>query len=155
MRISRGSVQPFYRHTGKGRWSWARHNGGMCSRDKVATWSRRRRRVVARPSGIDGPVACTRRVWVDSGQGRAIWSLAGRGLLGRCSLARLAGVGMPRRVAVHLYWPEQSRGRERRKREGERKGLGFKLNFLKLSNRNLKNFEHESCRKFENLQQLF
>jgi hypothetical protein len=35
---------------------------------------------------------------------------------------------------------------------GERKGLGFILNFLKILNRNLKNFEHRSCREFENLQ---
>jgi hypothetical protein len=41
------------------------------------------------------------------------------------------------------------------KREGVREGSGFKLNFLKISNRNLKNFEHESSREFENLQLLF
>jgi hypothetical protein len=49
----------------------------------------------------------------------------------------------------------QNRGEERREREGERKGLGFKLNFLKILSRKLKNFEHKSCREFENLQLLF
>jgi hypothetical protein len=58
---------------------------------------------------------------------------------------------MPCRVVVLLYRLEQSRGGERREREGERKGPGLKLNFLKISNRNLKNFKHESCRKFKNL----
>jgi hypothetical protein len=41
------------------------------------------------------------------------------------------------------------------KREGEREGPKFKLNFLKISNRNLKNFKHKSYREFENLQLLF
>jgi hypothetical protein len=58
---------------------------------------------------------------------------------------------MPCHVAALFCWPGQSRGGERREREGERKGPGFKLNFLKISNRNLKNFEHESCREFENI----
>jgi hypothetical protein len=58
-------------------------------------------------------------------------------------------------MAALLCRLEQSRGGERRQREGERKGLGFKLNFLKISNQNLKNFEHKSCREFENLQLLF
>jgi hypothetical protein len=35
-------------------------------------------------------------------------------------------------MAVLLYRPEQSRGGERREREGEKKGLEFKLNFLKF-----------------------
>jgi hypothetical protein len=35
---------------------------------------------------------------------------------------------------------------------GERKGPGFKLNFLKILNKNLKNFEHKSCREFEKIQ---
>jgi hypothetical protein len=48
----------------------------------------------------------------------------------------------------------QNRGGERREREGERKKPG-KLNFLKISNRNLKNFKHENCREFKNLQFLF
>jgi hypothetical protein len=48
-----------------------------------------------------------------------------------------------------LYVTEQGRGE---KREGEREELGFKLNFLKISNRNLKNSKHKSCREFENLQ---
>jgi hypothetical protein len=56
--VSRGSGQPFYRCTGNGRWSWVRHNGGRHSRDKVAARARRRRRIVARPSRIDGNVAC-------------------------------------------------------------------------------------------------
>jgi hypothetical protein len=58
-------------------------------------------------------------------------------------------------VATLLCRPEQSRGGERREREGERKGSGFKLNFLKISNRNFKNFECESCREFENLRLSF
>jgi hypothetical protein len=36
------------------------------------------------------------------------------------------------------YRLEQSKGGERRQSEGERKELGFKLNFLKISNQNLK-----------------
>jgi hypothetical protein len=36
-----------------------------------------------------------------------------------------------------------ARGGERRERVAERKGSGFKLNFLKVSNINLKNFEHK------------
>jgi hypothetical protein len=47
---------------------------------------------------------------------------------------------------------EQGRGE---KREGWREWPGFKLNFLKISNRNLKNFEHKIFREFENLQLLF
>jgi hypothetical protein len=43
---------------------------------------------------------------------------------------------MPCRVAGLLYRLEQSRGGERREREGGRKGPGFKLNFLKILNRN-------------------
>jgi hypothetical protein len=62
---------------------------------------------------------------------------------------------MPRRVAVLLCRPGQSRGVERREREREREGIGFKLNFLKILHRNLKNFKHENCREFENLQLLF
>jgi hypothetical protein len=51
-----------------------------------------------------------------------------------------------------LDWTEQGRGG---KTEGEREGLGFKLNFIKISNRKLKNFENESCREFENIQLFF
>jgi hypothetical protein len=43
----------------------------------------------------------------------------------------------------------QNRGGKRREREGEGKGPRSKLNFLKISNKNLKNFKHESCREFE------
>jgi hypothetical protein len=39
-------VQPFYRRTGKGRWSW----------DKIVARARCHWRIVARPSGIDGHV---------------------------------------------------------------------------------------------------
>jgi hypothetical protein len=46
-----------------------------------------------------------------------------------------------------------NKGGERR--EGEREGPGFKLNFLKISNRDLKNFKQESCKEYENLQLLF
>jgi hypothetical protein len=49
----------------------------------------------------------------------------------------------------------QNRVGERREREGERKGPGFKLMFLKISNKNFKTFEHESYREFEHLQLLF
>jgi hypothetical protein len=52
--------------------------------------------------------------------------------VGGHALAQLASVGMPCRMAVLLYRPEQSRGGERREREGEKKGLEFKLNFLKF-----------------------
>jgi hypothetical protein len=48
-------------------------------RDKATARARRRRRVVARPSGIDGLGARARRAWVDSGQGRVIWLWAGQG----------------------------------------------------------------------------
>jgi hypothetical protein len=71
------------------------------------------------------------------------------------ALAQLVGVGMFHRQAVPLCWLEQSRGGARREREGGRKGPGFKLNFFKILNRNLKNFDHKSCREFENLRLLF
>jgi hypothetical protein len=48
----------------------------------------------------------------------------------------------------------QNKGGESEER-GEREGPGFKLNFLKISNRNMKNFKYKSCREFENLQLLF
>jgi hypothetical protein len=48
---------------------------------------------------------------------------------------------------------EQGRG-EKRAREREKRPE-FKLNFLTISNRNLKNYKQESCREFENLQLLF
>jgi hypothetical protein len=54
-------------------------------------------------------------------------------------------------VAVLLYRPEQRTGGEKRETKGERKGPGFKLNFHKISNINMKNFEQKSCREFENL----
>jgi hypothetical protein len=38
---------------------------------------------------------------------------------------------------------------------GGREEPGFRLNFLKVLKRNLKNFEHKSCREFKNLQLLF
>jgi orotate phosphoribosyltransferase-like protein len=59
------------------------------------------------------------------------------GLLGRYPLAWLASTEMPCHVAVLLYRPEQSKGAERREREGESKGPRFKLNFLKISNKNI------------------
>jgi hypothetical protein len=113
----------------------------------VAKTTPRHGRVVARLSGINGREARA------SGMGGF---LAGESDLiadrsGRCCLARLAIAGMSNCVAVLLCWPEQSKGGERREREGERKEPELKLNFLKISNRNFKNFEHESCRKFENL----
>jgi hypothetical protein len=96
-----------------------------------------------------------------AGAGYGAWQIAGSrpdrwlvGPVGGRALARLAGAGMPCRVAVILCRPESSRGGERREREEERKGPGIKLNFLKISNRNLKNFEHESFREFH-LQLLF
>jgi hypothetical protein len=49
----------------------------------------------------------------------------------------------------------QNRGGEIRETEGERKGPVFKLIFLKILNKKSKNFEHKSCREFENLQLLF
>jgi hypothetical protein len=68
-------------------------------------------------------VAPIPRAWVDLGQGRAIArSQAGRaGALGGLRLLPLDGT----------------------EHEREREGLGFKLNFLKILNRN---FENESCR---------
>jgi hypothetical protein len=122
--VNRGSVQPIYRRTGKGRWSWARHNGGRHSRDKVAE------RV------LDGSVVRARRAWVDSGQGRAISSWAGQGLSWRCPLVQLTGVGYP------AVWQCFSAGRSRigeGREERGKEGPGFKLNFLKILNRNLKN----------------
>jgi hypothetical protein len=68
--------------------------------------------------------------------------LAGAGIVGQVAGGRCPSTG-------------QNRGGERREREREREGPGFKLNFIKILNRNLKNFEHESCREFENLQLLF
>jgi hypothetical protein len=71
-------------------------------------------------------------------------------------LAQLAGAGIVGQVAGGRYpSTRQNKRGKRREREGERKGLEFQLNFLKISNRNLKNFEHASCREFENLQLLF
>jgi hypothetical protein len=63
-------------------------------------------------------------------------------------LARLVGAGIVGQVAGGRC---PSRGEKKREREGP----GFKLKFLKISNRNLKNSKHESCREFENLQLLF
>jgi hypothetical protein len=88
------------------------------------------------------------------GAGMAIWSQVDWGLLGT-----ILWCGSPAGIVDQVAGGccplmGQNREGERREREGERKGLGFKLNFLKISNRNLKNFEHESCRKFENLQLL-
>jgi hypothetical protein len=61
-------------------------------------------------------------------------------------LARLAGVGIIDQVADgHCLSTGQNKGGERKER-GEREGLGFKLNFLKILNKNMKNFKHESCR---------
>jgi hypothetical protein len=81
--------------------------------------------------------------------------VASRDPLGVIPWHGLPAQGCPAAWRFFSARPEQSRGGERREREGGRKGLGFKLNFLKLSNRNLKNFEHESCREFKNLQLLF
>jgi hypothetical protein len=57
----------------------------------------------------------------------------------------------PRGGASLPVGANQGRGE---KREGEREGPGFKLNFLKILHRNMKNFKYESCREFENLQLL-
>jgi hypothetical protein len=108
-RVSRGSVQPFYRRTGKGRWSWARHNIGRRSRDKVAARVRRRRRIVARQiagSRADRWLvgACWESCFGTAFQGRHRWP-GGRRLL-------------------PFDGTEQGRGE---KREGEREGSGFKL----------------------------
>jgi hypothetical protein len=67
-------------------------------------------------------------------------------------LARLVEAGIISQVAGgRCPSTGQNRGGERRER-----GRGIKaeiqINFLKISSRNLKNFEHESCREFENLQ---
>jgi hypothetical protein len=66
------------------------------------------------------------------------------GLPGQASLARLPAAAAPRR----------NRGGDRNER-GEREGLVSKLNFLKILNRNMKNFDNKSCIEFENLQVLF
>jgi hypothetical protein len=75
------------------------------------------------------------------------------GLSGRCPLAACGRQASPAR------WPAAAAPRwdkiEGRKREEKREGPEFKLNFLKILNRNLKNFEHKSCWEFENLQLLF
>jgi hypothetical protein len=74
---------------------------------------------VAQPSGIDSRVARVRRAWVDSGQERAIWPWAGRGLSGRCPLVACG------RQASPAKWPAATA----RIGKGEREGPGFKLNF--------------------------
>jgi hypothetical protein len=102
VRVSTGSVQPFYRRTWKGRWSWARHNGGRRSRDKVAARARRRRSVVARLLGIDGRVARASWLGRDMGHGNspAAGSVGGwSGPGGDRALARLAGAGIVGQVA--------------------------------------------------------
>jgi hypothetical protein len=136
-----GLSEHFYRCIGKGRWSWAQHNGGRRSRDKVAARTRCRRRVVARPSGIDGRVACVSWQGQDTGRGKSPtagpvggWS----GPVGRRALARHAGARIIGQVAgSHCPLMGQNRGGERRER-GEREGVEFKLNFLKISNGNIK-----------------
>jgi hypothetical protein len=81
---------------------------------------------------------------VDSGQGSAILLCASQGLSGRYPLAQLAGRyrRLGRRRPLPLDEIEQGR---------ERYGQRFRLNFLKILNRNIKSFEHDSCREFENL----
>jgi hypothetical protein len=134
--MSRARCSPW-----NGRWSWARHNRGRHSRDKVAARAWHHRRVVARLSGIDGipdgRKGHAHRARVDSGCGKLptagpVGGWSGP-VVGR-TLARLAGIGMPCRVVALLCRLEQSRGGKRRQREGGRKGPRFKLNFLKLSN---------------------
>jgi hypothetical protein len=108
-------VQPFYRRTGGEGAGHGTIEGGAAG---------------TRPLEIDGRVACACRAWVDSGQGRAIWPWADRGLPGTvlwrgspaCIISKVAGGRCPSMG--------QNRGGERREREGERKGSRFKLNFL-------------------------
>jgi hypothetical protein len=105
----------------------ARERGGGAGRDTTeggaaGTRLRQGRGVVARPSGIDGRVARASWQGWDTGHGKSPaagpvggWS----GPVGGRALARLAGPGMPCRVAGLLCQPEQSRGGERRERDGE------------------------------------
>jgi hypothetical protein len=91
-------VPPFYRHMGEGRWSWAQHNGGKRSSDKVAARVRRRRRVVAWPFGIDGCVACASWQGWDTGHGKstAAGPVDGRsGLLGHRDAPPRGGSSLP------------------------------------------------------------
>jgi hypothetical protein len=85
--------------------------------------ARCRQRIVARPSAIDGRVARARRAWVDSGQGKAIWPRADRGLSGRCPLAAGSWQTSPAR------WPAAAAPQWDRTGEGEREGPVFKLFF--------------------------
>jgi hypothetical protein len=90
--------------------------------------------------------------------GQIAGSRPDRWLVGAHWGSRLGAACWGRHRQPRIRWPlpldgtEQERGE---KREGEREGSGFKLNFLKIPSRNLKNFEHKSCRKFENVQLLF
>jgi hypothetical protein len=94
-------VQPFYRRTEEGRRGWERADQGRCGRDKAAERAPRRRRIVARPSGIDG---CMARVsWQGRDTGRDKSPTAGP-VNGR--LVQLTGARMPCRMAVLLCRPE-------------------------------------------------
>jgi hypothetical protein len=127
--VSRGSVQSFSKRTGKGRRGWARHNGGRRGWDKAGARAQRRRRVVTRPSGIDGRVARARRAWVDLGQGRMIWPRAGRGLSGRCPLAQLVGRHQRSGGRRPLPLDGTEQGREKKREGGRRKRAAIQIKF--------------------------
>jgi hypothetical protein len=120
-----GLVQPFYRRIEVGRRGWVRHYRGRRDQDKAMARARRRQRIVARPAGIDGRVACASWQGRDTEHGKSLAAGLVDGVLGPVgghTLARLTGAGMPHCVAVLLCRPGQSRGGERREREGGRKG---------------------------------
>jgi hypothetical protein len=131
--VSRGSVQPFYRHIGE--------EGLGVSGPGEARPAQGRGKGPALPARCGSAVG-NRRLrgaceLAEAGYGA--WQIAGSRpnqwlVTARCGsrLARLAGAGMPHRVVVLLYWPGQTTGEERRKREGERKRSEFKLIFLKF-----------------------
>jgi hypothetical protein len=89
-------------------------------------------RIMAQPSGIDGCVARASWEGRDTGCGKspAACSVGGwLGLVGGHALAQLAGAGSVGQVAgSRCPSTGQNRGGERRERE--REGSGFKLNFL-------------------------
>jgi hypothetical protein len=109
-------VQPFYRRTGGG--GGARH--GQAEGGAAGIRPRQGRDV----AGVS---------WLGRRESTAAW------------LARV-GHGWIRRQASSARWPaavaprRDRTGEGRGEREGERKEPGFKLNFLKVLNRNLKTF---------------
>jgi hypothetical protein len=110
VRVSKGSVQPFYRRTGGG-------GGAGCNtteRGAARTRSRQgRRSVVAQPSGIDSRMARARRAWVyfRAGDGDLV-----AGLSGHCPLAACGQRPLPLDGIEHGRGEKREGGREKRAR---------------------------------------